>query len=268
MHANLTSAGSDLGFLSLDGLSALLKLGNSLQTHLTTAPTTRDVVIELFLEVGLELSTLDVVLSVVVGESDNSAVLLVHKSSKTSLALNNAKRDIHLTAKSREPDNQLNRVNIMSDANHGGLLLLNECGDMLQAVLEGGGRGTGRGVLTVGSSGGSLLQSLNLGLLSLRLVLDKKLEKFGSLVLVESGGKLLKSRGDLQSLKKDLLLSLQTNIAWPSDKAGKITLLGQDVTTNSVASGGRREQRVGNGGLLHRLHLLGLGLRITCWHFD
>jgi hypothetical protein len=215
---NLTSAGSDLGSLGLDGLAALLELGNSLKTHVASTPAADNGVVELLHEVSLELCALDVILGVVGGQSNNGTVLLVHKSSKTSLTLDNAKGDVHLTAKSGQPDNKLNRVNI--------LLLLNKSGDVLKSVLEHSRGGTGSGVLTLGSGGGSSLEALDLSLLSLRLVLHKKLEKLGSLVLVKSSGELLDSRGNLKALKKDLLLSLKTDIARPSHEARKITVLG------------------------------------------
>jgi len=264
---NLTSAGSDLGSLGLDGLAALLELGNSLKTHVASTPAADNGVVELLHKVSLELCALDVILGVVGGQSNNGTVLLVHKSSKTSLTLDNAKGDVHLTAKSGQPDNKLNRVNIMGDNNHGGLLLLNKSGDVLKSVLEHSRGGTGSGVLTLGSGGGSSLEALDLSLLSLRLVLHKKLEKLGSLVLVKSSGELLDSRGDLKALKKDLLLSLKTDIARPSHEARKITVLGADVSSHSHVLGSGGEQRVRHGDLLG-LHLLhGLGLRITGRHF-
>ena len=201
---NLTSAGSDLGSLGLNSLSSLLQLGNGLEAHVASTPATLDGVIELLVEVSLELSTLDVILGVVGSQSHHRTVLLVHEGAKTSLTLDNTEGHIHLAAQGRQPDHQLNGVDVMRDHHHGSLLLLDESSDMLQTVLQSG-RGRARGgvfALSGSSSGG--FQTLRLGFLGLGLVLDQQLEELGGLVLVQCVGELLDGGGDLQTLEQDL----------------------------------------------------------------
>jgi len=64
-----------------------------------------------------------------------------------------------------------------------------------------------------------------------------------TVVLIQGLSKLVDLRGDLESLEKDSLLSLESDVSWPSDESGEI-LLGLDISTNSEASGGRFEKRV------------------------
>ena len=84
-----------------------------------------------------------------------------------------------------------------------------------------------------------------------------------TVVLIQGLSKLVDLRGDLESLEKDSLLSLESDVSWPSDESGEI-LLGLDISTNSEASGGRFEKRVSLllnllgdlGGFLGSLRLL------------
>jgi len=62
-------------------------------------------------------------------------------------------------------------------------------------------------------------------------------------VFIQGLSKLVDLRRDLESLEKDSLLSLESDVSWPSDESGEI-LLGLDISTNSEASGGRFEKRV------------------------
>ena len=67
--------------------------------------------------------------------------------------------------------------------------------------------------------------------------------KMCTVVLIQGLSKLVDLRGDLESLEKDSLLSLESDVSWPSDESGEI-LLGLDISTDSEASGGRFEKRV------------------------
>lgn len=69
-------------------------------------------------------------------DAKSGGVLLVDSATETSLALNDAVRDIHLAAQGRKPDNKLNGVDIMSDDDELGLLGFNQRGDVVQAVLD------------------------------------------------------------------------------------------------------------------------------------
>ena len=83
------------------------------------------------------------------------------------------------------------------------------------------------------------------------------------MVFIQGLSKLVDLRRDLESLEKDSLLSLESDVSRPSHKSGEI-LLGLDISTNSEASGSRLEKRVSLllnllgdlGGFLGSLRLL------------
>lgn len=190
--------------LDLKSGSTLVELGLGLETHGAIAPLALNVFVELSVEGLGELLQLGLVLLVDLGQAGNSGGLLVGQGAKTSLALDDGERNIHLSAEGRKPENKLDGVNIVGDEDELGLLLLNERCDVLEAELEGGRRSSGGGSGLVGDGGGSLLNSLELSLLGLRLVLDQELEQLSSLVLVQSTVELVDRRRHLQSLKEDL----------------------------------------------------------------
>ena len=65
--------------------------------------------------------------------------LLVNDCPETGLALDDGVRNTHLAAQGRQVDDQLNGVNIVWDENQGGLLVLDEGNNMVEAVLDGVG---------------------------------------------------------------------------------------------------------------------------------
>lgn len=80
--------------------------------------------------------------------------------------------DTHLTAEGREVDDELNWVNIIGDEDKGGLLVLDEADDVVQAVLDGVWLlGRILSLLALGDGGGLLLETLLLLRLGLRSVL-------------------------------------------------------------------------------------------------
>ena len=92
------SGGGLFGLLSLDLLSALLELCLSLETHDTSTPFALWIVVELGLEVVGEDSELVFVFLVDFRKSDNGGILLVRECPKSCLTLDDAERDVHLTA--------------------------------------------------------------------------------------------------------------------------------------------------------------------------
>lgn len=64
-----------------------------------------------------------------------------------------------------------------------------------------------------------------------------------TLVSINSVGELIKCGRDLQSLQKDSLLSLESDILGPSDKSGQISLW-LDITSNSEILWGLFKERV------------------------
>ena len=130
-------------------------------------------------------------------------------------------------------------------------LLLNQSSDVVEAVFHNT-RFLGLGCLAL-SHGLKTLFLLNL---RLRLVLLQEAEEVGSCLLVKSHGELVDAWGDLESLVKSLLLSLETDIFGPFDESGEISL-GLDISSNTEVLCLLLDQRVGLGDL----GCLGSGIR-------
>ena len=99
----------------------------------------------------------------------------------------------------------------MGDADHLGLLGLNEVSHVLQAILEDSWGNSSSGGFS--SSGGlcNVFDAGSFSLFGLRLVLHQELEKFGGLIFVKSGVELVQCWWDLESLKEDLLFIRDVN---------------------------------------------------------
>ena len=79
---------------------------------------------------------LTLVLALDVLDAEDSSGLLVNDRAETSLALDDDVGDTHLAAESREENNELDGVNIVSDDNEGSLLGLYEGNSVVQTVLD------------------------------------------------------------------------------------------------------------------------------------
>lgn len=99
----------------------------------------------------------------------------------------------------------------MGDADHLGLLGLNEVSHVLQAILEDSWGNSSSGGFS--SSGGlcNVFDAGSFSLFGLRLVLHQELEKFGGLIFVKSGVELVQCWWDLESLKEDLVFIRDVN---------------------------------------------------------
>lgn len=129
----------------------------------------------------------------------------MHKGSQSALSLKDAERNIHLTAKSRQPHNEFDGVHIVSNDHKLCFLLLDKGGDVLEAELKDRSRGSSGSSLAIRGGLGSILNALGLGLLGLRAVLYKDLQQLGGLVLVDGVRELVDCRGNFKSLEKDLM---------------------------------------------------------------
>ena len=101
-------------------------------------------------------------------------------------------------------------------------------------------------------------------MLGLRAVLVQELEQLGSGVLVQGVGELGDSRGDLEALAEDDLLTLKADILGPLDEAGKVGLVLNVLTYATIRIEERKRKihrhtdtEVLGGGLEERV-LLGL----------
>jgi hypothetical protein len=187
--------------LSLLKGKCLLLLGLNILTllaHHSTTPSTSDINVVIVLRSeGLAQSVkLSLVLLTDSGNGNGRTVLLVNQSTKTRLGLENAERNILLSAKSREPNNKLNWVNIMSNNNQLGLLILNSRSDLMETIDERR-RLLLSGILSSSLGLGNFLQALLLLLLSLWNVVLQQLQQLSRLILVKSVAELIDHRRDL-----------------------------------------------------------------------
>jgi len=70
------------------------------------------------------------------GDGNSSGSLLSDEGSESGLVLHDTIWNLHLSTESREPNNQLNRVDIVGDNDKLGLLLFNEGSDMVDTELD------------------------------------------------------------------------------------------------------------------------------------
>jgi len=253
-----------LGFLDGVGLGTLVQLGLGLESHYTSSPSLHKVgvvIVRLVSQVGKD-SELRLVFLSDTGDRNTGGDLLVNQSSQSSLILDNHEGDLHLSAKSRHPHDEFDRIDIAGDEDKLGLLLFNKSGDVLESELDNV-RCLAAGIsLSSGLGGSGFLEALLLGGRGLRSVLVEKSEDSHGFVLSKSLGELVDRRRDLQSLVENSSLTLDADILGPLDESTQVTSLGSDITSNSEGLDlGRVE---GVGGLLRR-DRLGLLLASLLW---
>lgn len=258
----------------LDSLALLLLAIVGLGTHDTTTPVTTVLLVLVrvtLLNSGDKLGELGLVLRADLGQSDDSGSLLVDDCSETGLAFDDGVRNTHLAAESGKEDNQLNGVDVVSNQDERGLLVLNETNNVVETVLDGVGLlGHILLLLTLGDGGGLLVETLLLLGLGLRAVLVEELEGLGGSVAVEGVGELGNRRRDLEAHVQDLLLALKADVLGPLDEAGEVAL-GLDILADTEVAAARLEERVlgllgtsltlGEGGGSNFLSLWRLSLR-------
>ena len=130
-----------------------------LDSHNTSTPLSEEVfvLVELSVEVLLQKVKLGYVFLLDISQSDSGSGLLVDKLSEPGLSLDEAEWDSHLSAKCGEEKYQLNGLNVVSNDDELGFLLLNQGGDVVESELKDGGLG-------------SLLLGVLLGVLKLSLL--------------------------------------------------------------------------------------------------
>lgn len=155
-------------------------------------------------------------------DGDSGGSLLVDEVTQASLTLDDHVRDAHLDAQGRKPDNQFNRVDIVSNDNQLSLLGFNKGGDVAQTKFDNL-RGLRVDGLVLGLGSGSSLKTFLLLGNSLRAITGQKTEQSGSARLIKSFGELVNARRDLQALLEDGLLTLEADVLRPLHIAGQIT---------------------------------------------
>lgn len=159
--------------------------------------------------------------------------LLVDDRAESGLALDDGIRDAHLAAKSRQEDDQLNRIDVVGDDDKRSLLVLNEADNVVEAVLNNI-RLLADVLLLLALLDGRRLPEQTLLLLRLRLrtVFVQELEHLGSSVLVKDVLELGDRRGHLQPHVENLLLALEADILRPLHHARQVPL-GLDVLADA-----------------------------------
>ena len=168
----------------------------------------------------------------------------MNDSAETGLALDDGVRNTHLAAQGGQEDDQLNRVDVVRDQNQGGLLVLNEANDVVQAVLGRVGLLADILLLLALLDGGGLLQETLLLLdLGLGAVLVEELESLGGGVLVKNLLELGDRRGHLEAHVEDLLLALKTDILGPLHHARQVAS-GLDILADTEVARPLLDKRV------------------------
>jgi len=141
-------------------------------------------------------------------EGQTGGGLLSDELSQKSLGSNNAVSNLLLSAKVGQPEDQFDWVNIGSDDDQLGLLLLDKSGNVVETTFDHEWLLLVNGLLL--GLGLSLLdKSLFLLLFVLRFVLLEDGGESLELVLGKSVGELVDDGRNLESLEKDFLLSLE-----------------------------------------------------------
>mmetsp|Transcript_43396 Transcript_43396/g.97732 ORF Transcript_43396/g.97732 Transcript_43396/m.97732 type:complete len:263 (-) Transcript_43396:38-826(-) len=205
-------------------------LGLDAHDATTPLPPGLSIVIEHALEAAHELIELVLVLLPDTSDGNARGSLLVHKSTKARLAFDDAIWHILLAAQGWHPANHLHWVNIVGNDDKLGLLLFNECGDMVEAKLQNH-RLLWLHLTTILLCIRCLQQARRLLLSGLWLVLLAQLEQASRLVLVDGVCELVDGRWHLQAQEHNALLALQANVLRPLHKAVEVSLW-SDVTAD------------------------------------
>jgi hypothetical protein len=246
LEVNIQSNVSFLGEFDFSELFSLGHLVLVLDSHDTTSPLSVELLV--LVELGSELSgesfqVLDVFLSDI-SESDAGGGLGVNELSKSSLTLDEAIWNSLGLAQSWEENNHLNWVNVVSNNDQLGLLLLNKRGHVVKSELKVNWLWAN---MSLGVSSLSLLslrlKSLFFFLSGLWAIFREQFKKLTSLVLVDGIRKLVDCWWALKTLEKDSLLTLNTNVLWPLDEPSKVSSW-LNISTDSEVSGTLLEQRI------------------------
>jgi len=190
-----------------------------------------------------EFAQSTLVLGVNVGDSESGAGLSSDDSADSGFAFDDAVRDAHLAAKSRQMHHQFDRFHVVSDHDQLSLLLLYQSGHRVEALSDDGGSFARRILLAVDLLLSFGQEALLLGLSALGSVLVQQLKHLSSGGSVEGHRELVDGRRDLKALLEDGLLPLQDDVLGPSDEAGQISL-GLDVLPDAEILGPLLEERV------------------------
>jgi len=160
-----------------------------------------------------------------IGDGDAGGRLFVHQLSKSGLALDEAVRDVFVSAEVGEPHNQFNGINVVGNNDELRLFLFNESGHVVESALEElwlGGFGSllRFSILILRGFGETgFLLSTGLG-----FVFSQELEESLCFVSGQSVAELIDHWRNLQSLEENSLLSLQKDVLGPLYESRHVSL--------------------------------------------
>jgi len=163
----------------------------------------------------------------------------VNELTKVGLATHEAVWDTTLAAEGGEEDDHLDGVDVMSDHDELGAVLLNELGDVVQAELNVDGLGS----LLLSLVSGSLSEAGLLFNAGLGAVFREQFKEFTGLVTLNGAVELGDGWRNLEALHQNALLTLNADVLGPSDEAGEVSLR-LDVSSDSKVAWVLFEQRI------------------------
>ena len=164
---------------------------------------------------------------------------------EAGLALDDQVRDADLLAEGGQPDDELDRVDVVRDDDELGLPRLDEVGDVVEAKLDDDGLLL---LLVLGARGAGLRLGDQPGLLLglvLGPVLEQQLEGRRGEVAVGGLGEARQSRGHLEALVEHAPLALEPDVARPLDPAVEVGALGRRGAADAEGLGAALVERVG-----------------------
>lgn len=169
-----------------------------------------------------------------VGDCNGAGLFEANELSQESLGLDNAVRNFLVSAQVRQPEDELNWVNIGGNDDQFGLLLLYESGNVVESAFEEMWL-LFLYLFFVDFVFSLFLESFSFFLFVLWLVFLQKREKSLLLIRAHCVGELVDDSWDLESVEEDFSLSLEQDVFWPLDVSCQVSFL-LDVVANFVIS--------------------------------
>ncbi len=230
------------GLFFLDGLNSIeldLTLGSSLETSNSSSELL--IIVKVSSEGSGQVVKFGFVFLSDISQGNAGSVLLVNQPSQIGSSSNETVWNVHLSAKSWKPDDELNWVDVAGNDNQFGFSLLYKFSDMVQTEFKVEWSGLfdsffyDKNKFTFSLELSFLGKSFLLLLAIFRRVLLQKLEEDFALIFLEGSGELSDGGWYFQSGKKDSFLSLESDVFGPFHESGQISGW-LDVVTESEVS--------------------------------
>lgn len=245
-------------FFGSQSFPFLLGLVLRLDAHDSTAPFLSHIFVAIR-ETGVaafnDLCQLCLVFWADLSECDSCGGLDVNGLTQASRASYNAVRYIHLAAKRRKPNDELDGINVMGDHDQRSLLLFDKFSDMVDTKLKTDRPLCALDITTGFASLTDLGQTLSLLNRRLWLVLRHELEEGTGRGGIHGQAELVDCRRNLETHEKDLALTLKAHVLGPPHVTTERHTLGKNILSDPKVLGALLKQgvlRLLDGGLLDR----------------